>query len=94
MTQERRRAPRYRVDAAIAVDGGTARTIDISSNSVYFETARQLSPGDEVALVFRLERSGPGASVRCSGCVVRVDSRGERFGVAAIYEPVAFSVSA
>lgn len=94
MTQERRRAPRYRVDATIAVDGGTGRTIDISSNSVYFLTDRQLVPGDELALVFPLERTGPGASVRCSGLVVRVDQRGERFGIAATYEPVAFSVSA
>lgn len=94
MIQERRSAPRYRVDATIAVDGGTGRTIDISSNSVYFETERQLIPGDEVALVFPLERTGPGGSVRCSGSVVRVDPRGERFGVAATYEPVAFSVSA
>lgn len=92
MTQERRKAPRYRVDTTIAVDGATGHTLEISSSSVYFETDRRLTPGDEVALVFPLERTGPGASVRCSGLVVRVDSRGDRFGVAATYEPVAFSV--
>lgn len=94
MNQERRKAPRYRVDATIAVDDGNGRTIDISSNSVYFETAHAFVPGDEVALVFPLERTGPGASVRCSALVVRVDPRGERFGIAATYEPVAFTVSA
>ena len=93
MNQERRRAPRYSIDATIAVDGGTGRAIDLSSNSVYFETARQLNAGDEVALIFPLEHTGPGASVRCSGRVVRVEPRGAVFGVAAIYEPVSFTVS-
>ena len=93
MIQERRRAPRYRIDATIAVDGGSGRAIDLSSNSVYFETGRRFVPGDEIALIFPLERSGPGASVKCAGQVVRVDPRGELFGVAAVYEPVSFSVS-
>jgi hypothetical protein len=94
VTQERRRTPRYRIDATIAVDNGTGRTIDLSSNSVYFETARRFSPGEEVALVFPLEHSAPGSCVSCTAHVVRVDPRGEQFGVAATYEPVAFSVSA
>jgi hypothetical protein len=90
--QERRRALRYRIDATIAVDGGTGRAIDLSSNSVYFETARQLAPGDEVALIFPLEHAGAGGSVKCAGRVVRVDARGDLYGVAATYEPVAFTV--
>ena len=94
MTQERRRTPRYRIDTAIAVDEGTARTIDLSSNSVYFESVRAMAPGDEVALVFPFEHAGPQASVKCKARVIRVDVRGELFGIAAIYEPVAFSVSA
>jgi hypothetical protein len=91
--QERRRAPRYRIDATIAVDGGTGRAIDLSSNSVYFESDRQFAPGETIALVFPLERTGPGASVNCSAEVVRVDRRGDAFGVAAVYEPISFSVS-
>ena len=86
--------PRYRIDAEIAVGDGTGRTIDLSSNSVYFETPRRLAPGDEVALVFPFEQTGPGACVRCTAQVVRVDSRRSLFGIAATYEPVAFSVSA
>lgn len=93
MNQDRRRAPRYRLDATIAVDGGTGRAIDISSNSVYFETERQFTPGETIVLVFPLERTGPGASVNCSAEVVRVENRGELFGVAAVYEPISFSVS-
>jgi hypothetical protein len=93
VNQERRRSPRYRLDAEIGVDGGTGRTIDLSSNSVYFEAARSLSPGDEVDLVFPFEHSGR-ASVKCRARVVRVDRRGTLFGIAATYEPVSFSVSA
>ena len=94
MIQERRGVPRYRIDAAIAVNDGSGRTIDLSSNSVYFETARRFEPGDEVALVFPFEHSRPGAAVKCMARVVRVDPRGSLFGIAATYEPVSFSVSA
>ena len=93
MQQERRRSPRYRIDAEITVDDGKGRTIDLSSNSVYFEAARPLSPGDEVDLVFPFEQSGR-ACVKCRARVVRVDRRGTMFGIAATYEPISFSVSA
>ena len=53
--QERRRAPRYKLDATIAVGEGSGRTIDLSSNSVYFESAEPFAPGDDVPLVFPLE---------------------------------------
>ena len=92
MTQERRRTPRYRIDAVIAVGDGTGRTIDLSSSSVYFETDRRFAPGDQIALVFPFERSTPGASVKCIGRVVRVDPRGQMYGIAATYEPESFSV--
>jgi hypothetical protein len=92
VTHERRRAPRYRLDAVIAVGDGTGRTIDLSSNSVYFETARRFAPGEQVALVFPFEHSTPGASVKCTARVVRVDPRGALFGIAATYEPESFSV--
>jgi hypothetical protein len=42
--------------------------------------------------VFPFERTGPGASVRCTASVVRVEPHGDLFRVAATYEPVAFSV--
>ena len=81
------------MDSTIEVNGGIGRTIDISAVSVYFESRRRFTPGEQIAIVFPLERTGPGASVRCSAEVVRIDTRGELFGVAATYEPVAFSVS-
>jgi PilZ domain len=92
--QERRRVPRYRLDADIAVNGGHGRTIDLSANSVYFESATAFAPGAEVVLVFPFEHVARGTSVHCSARVVRVDRRGDAFGIAATYEPVSFTVSA
>ena len=93
MSQERRRTPRYRIDATIAVDGGTGRAIDLSSNSVYFENERQFAPGETIVLILPLEHTGRGVSVNCRAEVVRVEPRGQLFGVAAVYEPIFFSVS-
>ncbi|HEY0875486.1 MAG TPA: PilZ domain-containing protein [Vicinamibacterales bacterium] len=92
MTEERRQSLRYRIDATIAVDDGTGRAIDLSANGVFFESPREFMPGDQVALTFPIENTGPGASVTCSARVVRIVSRGELFGVAATYEPVSFTV--
>jgi hypothetical protein len=84
--------PRYRLDASIAVDDVTGRTIDVSANGILFESERALTPGDRVSLVFPLEQSGPGACVTCDGEVVRVEPRGVFYGIAVTYEPVAFNV--
>ena len=90
MIQERRGTPRYRLDAEIAVNDGRGRTIDLSANSVYFESSNAFAPGDRVALVFPFEHQARGTSVHCSARIVRVDPRGDSFGVAATYEPVSF----
>ena len=92
MTQERRLVPRYRIESTIAVGKGIGRTLDLSSRGVCFETTERLEPGETVAIVFPFERTGPGASVRCTASVVRVEPHGDLFRVAATYEPVAFSV--
>jgi hypothetical protein len=92
VTQERRQVPRYRIESTIAVGDGIGRTLNLSSRGVYFETSERLVPGDTIAIVFPFERTGPGASVKCTASVVRVESRSDRLGVAATYEPVAFSV--
>ncbi len=94
MSQERRLIPRYRLDTVITVGDGTGRIVNLSSRGVYFETSQRLAAGDRIQLVFPFERTGPGASVKCTADVVRVESRGDDFGVAAIYEPVIFSVPA
>lgn len=93
--QDRRRNPRYRLDAEITVEGDTGRTIDVSANSVYFEVNRRYLPGATLSLVFPFEYAGPGFTVKCTGQVVRIEEREDgRFAIAATYEPVDFSVPA
>ena len=86
--------PRYRLDAEISVNNGRGRTIDLSANSVYFESDAPLAEGQQVSLIFPFEHVARGTSVRCTARVVRVDPRGGFFGIAATYEPVSFSVPA
>ena len=94
MTQERREIQRYRIESTIAVEDGVGRTLNLSSRGVYFETSLALAPGDRIAIVFPFERTGRGASVKCSAHVVRVEPSDGVVGVAATYEPVAFTVPA
>ena len=67
-------------------------TIDVSANGILFESEGKLAPGDRVSLVFPLEQSGHGATVRCTGQVVRVQPRGPFYGIAVTYESVEFNV--
>ena len=90
MIQERRRTPRYQLDASIAVNDVTGRTIDVSANGILFESEQPLAAGDRVSLVLPLEHSG--ARVTCNGEVVRVELRGGFYGIAVTYEPIEFSV--
>jgi PilZ domain len=82
--------PRYRLDASIAVNDVTGRTIDVSANGILFESEQQLAAGDRVSLVFPLEHSG--ACVTCNGEVVRVQPRGDFYGIAVTYEPIEFNL--
>lgn len=84
---------RYQLNANIAVNDRPARTIDISSCGMFFESADSFAPGDEVSVLFPFEQSGPGTYVRCRAQVVRVEPRGATCGVAVTYEPVAFSLT-
>ena len=92
MTEERRRTPRYRLDASIAVNDVTGRAIDVSANGILFESEHSLALGDRVSLVVPLVHTGPGAFVTCRGQVVRVQPRGALYGIAVVYEPVEFNV--
>ena len=94
MIQERRRASRYRIDMTVMLGGGKARIIDFSACGVFVETSRRFAPGEDVPLIFPLEQTGPGASVTCSAQVLRIEPRGELFGIAAAFEPVAITVPA
>ena len=92
MTEERRRTPRYPLDASIAVNDVTGRAIDVSANGILFESEHSLALGEPVSLVVPLGHTRPGACVTCKGEVVRVQPRGALYGIAVKYEPVEFNV--
>lgn len=92
--KERRRTPRYPIDAAIRVDDETALAIDLSRSGVFFESERPFEIGDWIDVVFPFEHTGRGASLRCAALVVRVEPRGDYFGVAVAYEPITCTLSA
>jgi len=91
LTNERRRHPRYRLDAEILVNDHVGRTVDISSSGVFFESPVGFTPGEDVVLVLPFQESGP-TRVECRARVLRVETRGTMYGVAAAYEPMAFNI--
>lgn len=75
---DRRAALRYQVRVPILFDGGDGVTRNISSTGVCFETATQLALGAAIcfALPFGTDGAGERITVRCEGCVVRVEEPG------------------
>jgi hypothetical protein len=86
MTDERRRARRYRLPGTIAVADVQAQMIDLSSNGVSFETTRPFTQGEEVAIVLPLYGGNPDLRVTCDARIVRVEQRGATFMVSATYD--------
>ena len=84
--------PRFPIDAPIQINDGTGHTINLSGNGVFLETDRAFALGERVSLVLPFQHAASGTVVTCDAEVVRVEPRGRFFGVAAAYEPVAFTV--
>ncbi len=81
---ERRRMPRYPVSLAVETEQGTGLTRDISASGIYFETEEPYSPGAPIHFTLVLEYSEPRPlRLSCTGQVLRVDTHGDTFGVAA-----------
>jgi hypothetical protein len=81
---EQRRMPRYPVGLAVEMEKGKGLTRDISASGIYFETEELYSPGAPIRFTLVLEYSGPTPlHLSCVGEVLRVDTHGDMFGVAA-----------
>ncbi len=79
-TRERRKAPRVDVDLPITVEGGYAevsgKTLNISTNGVYFESPRYMEPMTRVMMSLAVQAESGGAGkgrVQFDGVVVRVE---------------------
>jgi len=94
LTVERRQARRYRVSLPVELDAlRTARTRDVSTAGVFFETDETLRPGTTITYSLLLEQIQPGAPLRlrCVGDVVRVERCHEQLGVAATISSFRFA---
>lgn len=79
MNRERRGAKRYELRLPVRYrEGCVGVTRNISASGVFFETDRAERDGDSFVLEVELAV----ATIRCEGCVVRVEPHGSRFGVA------------
>src|SRR5260370_7311265 len=70
----------------------TAHTRDLSTNGVFLYTHSRMAEGSEIEMVMILpaELTGEKRWVCCHATVVRVESSGPRFGVAAAIKKMAF----
>jgi hypothetical protein len=68
--------------------GGTGTTLNFSQSGVYFVTGSVLSTGEELSFVLELcpPFTPEAIPLECHGRVLRVEPRGEEFGVAATIE--------
>jgi PilZ domain len=76
--EERRKGERYKLALSVQLKNGTGITRDISTSGVFFETESAHSVGEMIRLFLNFEHE----TLQCEACVVRVESRHGRFGVA------------
>jgi hypothetical protein len=85
MNQEKRREERIRLEAPVLLANGRGVSRDISASGIYFLTEQSLKPGGVFNFSVQLDYACPGKPLKldCQGEVLRVETAGEQFGVAA-----------
>jgi len=97
---DKRRARRFPMELPVIVRADemdnadtSTKTINISSNGIYFEFGSDMNPGSSLEFVLTLPeqiaRGGP-VKIKCLGKVIRVDRGGGSTGVAATIERYEF----
>lgn len=81
----RRSQERHRLTLPVELEQGSGVTRDVSAGGVFLECNRSFTPGAtiEFTIVLGSERPAEPILLHCRGQVVRVESNGERVGVAA-----------
>jgi hypothetical protein len=90
---ENRRAHRHKGKLPIEYDDGKGITRDYSGSGVFFETDKYFSPGQKIELSICLRDINMDIPryMRCSGEIVRVESKGEKIGVAVTITAYSFT---
>jgi len=81
----KRSAKRIRVEVPVHLEQGTGVTRDVSQSGVFFFTDQPFVPGTTFSFTLELDNAVIGEPVllHCWGEVVRVETAGEKNGVAA-----------
>lgn len=83
MAQNLRAEPREALTLPVQLgDGGAGVARNISASGVFFETDSNVRVGCEIDLEIDLNTPGGPFRLKASGCVVRIESRDGRIGVA------------
>ena len=90
--KERRESTRHLIELPVKFGRGTGVSRDISFTGIYFITKELLEPGEPIKFAFELEYAIPGKSLQldCYGHVLRVEQKGNTYGIAAKIEEVTY----
>ncbi len=80
---EQRGAARFDTALPVHMAGATGATHNISAQGIYFETDVQQEVGSLVTFTLEFTLYGERHQLLCEGKVIRVDTDGDRVGVAA-----------
>jgi hypothetical protein len=81
--QDQRNAVRFDSSLPVRLSGSAGETVNISAQGIYFETDVQQRVGSLVNFTVEFTLYGEKHRLLCEGKVVRVETQGERVGVAA-----------
>jgi len=89
---EQRESIRHQIEVPINFGRGTGISRDISFSGIYFTTKELLEPGEPLRIAFELEYAIPGKSLQldCQGHVVRVETLGKAYGIAAKIDEITY----
>ena len=84
-TDEKRASQRIQVEVPVYIGHEKAVTRDVSWAGIYFLTDQTFAEGGELNFALDLSYALPGKPIKldCQGEVIRVEQRGEKFGIAA-----------
>ena len=84
-TEDKRASQRIQVEVPVYIGQEKAVTRDISWSGIYFLTDQSFVEGGALSFSLDLTYALPGKPIKldCQGEVIRVEQRGEKFGIAA-----------
>jgi len=82
---EKRSSQRLQVEIPVCIGQEETISRDVSCSGIYFQTDQSFIEGDDLNFTLELIYALPGKQIKlnCQGEAVRIEQRGEKFGIAA-----------